>query len=106
MRKEGSAAGKAYEKASACQRKFDGGIDAPNTLIEAYKAYKQTDPDDAARVLTDAINLFIAQGSFRRAAGFQMDLGAVYENDLDNATWAIKAYEKAGEWYYEDQAEA
>lgn len=35
-----------------------------------------------------------------------MDLGAIYENDLDNAEAAVEAYEKSGDWYFEDQAEA
>lgn len=35
-----------------------------------------------------------------------MDLGAIYENDLDNPEAAVEAYEKAGDWYFEDQAEA
>jgi hypothetical protein len=35
-----------------------------------------------------------------------MDLGSIYENDLGNAELAVEAYEKAGDWYFEDQAEA
>lgn len=35
-----------------------------------------------------------------------MDLGAIYENELHNPTEAITAYDTAGEWYLQDQAEA
>lgn len=50
--------------------------------------------------------MFTIRGSFRRAASYQMDLGGIYENELDNAEFAVEAYEKAGDWYFEDQAEA
>lgn len=74
--------------------------------MEAFKAYKQTDPQDAVRVLQKAISQFTLRGQFRRAANHQMDLGAMYENDLDDAKQAVTAYETAGDWYYQDQAEA
>lgn len=35
-----------------------------------------------------------------------MDLGAIFENELSNIPEAISSYDTAGEWYYQDQAEA
>ncbi|KAF5104037.1 hypothetical protein DV451_001028 [Geotrichum candidum] len=106
LQKDGRAAGQTFEKAAAAQQKTDSKDEAANTLVEAYKAYKQTDPEDAARVLSQAVHLFTLRGAFRRAAGYQMDLGSIYENDLGNVELAVEAYEKAGDWYFEDQAEA
>lgn len=74
--------------------------------MEAYKSYKQTDPEDAVRVLKQAIQLFTLRGQFRRAANYEMDLGGIYEKELVNITEAIAAYDTAGEWYFQDQAEA
>ncbi|ANB15413.1 Sec17p [Sugiyamaella lignohabitans] len=35
-----------------------------------------------------------------------MDLGGLYETELRDLTEAIVAYDNAGEWYFQDQAEA
>lgn len=35
-----------------------------------------------------------------------MDLGAIYETELVNIPEAITAYDTAGEWFFQDQAEA
>lgn len=58
------------------------------------------------RVLKQAIQLFTLRGQFRRAANYEMDLGGIYEKELINITEAIAAYDTAGEWYFQDQAEA
>lgn len=75
------------------------------TLVEAYKSYRQTDPEDGIRVLKRAIEIFTLQGQFRRAANLQMDLAALYENQSQDDL-AIESYDIAGDWYYQDQAEA
>ncbi|PRT56102.1 putative vesicular-fusion protein sec17 [Wickerhamiella sorbophila] len=106
LNKDQTAAGKAFEKAATVQKQTDLKDDAANTLVEAYKSYRQVDPEQAVRVLDEAIHLFTLRGQFRRAANYQMDIGAVYENDLADLAKAIKAYQDAGDWYYNDQAEA
>lgn len=35
-----------------------------------------------------------------------MDLGGIYEKELNNIPEAINSYDTAGEWYFQDQAEA
>lgn len=106
IQKDGRAAGQAFEKAAAAQQKCDSKDEAANTLVEAFKSYKQTDPEDAVRVLKQSIQLFTLRGQFRRAANYQMDLGGIYEKELNNPSEAIAAYDTAGEWYFQDQAEA
>ena len=64
LQKLGKEAGQALEKAAACQMKTDERDDAANTLVEAYKSYRRTDPADAARVLKQAIGLLRARGIF------------------------------------------
>jgi len=88
--------------------KTDERDDAANTLVEAYKSYRRTDPADAARVLKQAISLFTAKGNFRRAAGYQFSLAELFEQDseLFRPEEALEAYDAAGEWYASDQADA
>lgn len=104
--KDSRAAGKAFEKAATVQKQTDSRDDAANTLVEAYKAYRQTDPEDAVRVLSEAIQMFTMRGQFRRAANYQMDIGNTYETELKEFDKALEAFEQAGSWYYDDQAEA
>ena len=90
------------------QMKTDERDDAANTLVEAYKSYRRTDPQDAARVLKQAISLFTAKGNFRRAAGYQFNLAELYEqeSELFKPEEALDAYDSAAEWYASDQADA
>jgi len=90
------------------QMKTDERDDAANTLVEAYKSYRRTDPADAARVLKQAISLFTGKGNFRRAAGYQFNLAELLEqeSELFKPEDALEAYDAAGEWYASDQADA
>jgi tetratricopeptide (TPR) repeat protein len=102
---KGKEAGQALEKAARMQLKTDEKDDAANTLVESYKAYRRIDPDDAARVLKQAISLFTGKGNFRRAAGYQFNLAELYE-ESDHSVEALDAYDSAAEWYASDQADA
>lgn len=80
--------------------------DAANTLTEAFKVYRKSDPEDAARVLQTAIQHYITTGNFRRAASHQQNLAEVFEVEIGDETRALAAYEKAAEWFEGDNAEA
>ena len=105
---QGKEAGQALEKAAQMQLKTDDRDDAGNTLVEAYKSYRRTDPKDAARVLKQAISLFTGKGNFRRAAGYQFNLAELYEaeTELFKPEDALEAYDTAAEWYASDSADA
>lgn len=75
-------------------------------MTEAFKVYRKTDPEDAARVLDVAIQHYISKGNFRRAATHQQNLAEVYEVEIGDETKALEAYEKAAEWFEGDNAEA
>jgi tetratricopeptide (TPR) repeat protein len=108
LQKLGKEAGQALERAASMQMKTDERDDAANTLVEAYKSYRRTDPADAARVLKQAIALFTGKGNFRRAAGYQFNLAELYEmeTELFRPEEALDAYDSAAEWYASDQADA
>jgi alpha-soluble NSF attachment protein len=100
-------AGMAFEKAAAVQKNsLNEPDDAANSLSEAFKVYRKTDPEDAVRVLAGAIQHYINKGNFRRAATHQQNLAECYEVEIGNAKKALEEYEKAAEWYESDNAEA
>ncbi|KAK2810609.1 hypothetical protein FQN50_002866 [Emmonsiellopsis sp. PD_5] len=100
-------AGEAFEKAAGVfTRNLNEPDDAANALTEAFKVYKKTNPEDAARVLQVAIQHYIAKGNFRRAATHQQNIAELYEVELGDESRALEAYEKAAEWFEGDNAEA
>lgn len=100
-------AGQAFETAASIQGdKLNERDDAANTLNEAFKVYRKTEPEDAARVLSSAINHYVLKGNLRRAATQQQYLAELYEVELGDPKRAIGAYEKAAEWFEGDNAEA
>jgi len=105
--KTGKEAGLAFERAATIQTKhLNEPDDAANTLTEAYKSYRKTDPEDAARVLSAAIAHYTTKGNFRRAATHQQNLAEVYEVEIGDEKRAIDAYETAAGWFENDNAEA
>ncbi|KAI9893854.1 MAG: vesicular-fusion protein S17 [Vezdaea aestivalis] len=107
MQKQSKEAGLAFERAATIQRdNLNEPGDAANTLNEAFKTYKKTDPEDAARVLKQAIGHYTLTGNFRRAATHQQNLAEVYEVEIGDQKRAVEAYETAAGWYEDDNAEA
>ena len=103
----GKEAGLAFERAATLQtEKLSEPDDAANTLLEAFKVYRKTDPEDAARVLEKTIRHFTIKGNFRRAATNQMQLAELYELEIGDAKRALPAYEDAASWFESDNAEA
>ena len=100
-------AGQAFEKAASIQtQNLNEPDDAANNLQEAFKVYRKTDPEDAARVLSSAIQHYVLRGNLRRAATQQQYLAELYEVELGDMKKALEAYEKAAEWFEGDNAEA
>jgi alpha-soluble NSF attachment protein len=80
--------------------------DAANTLTEAFKVYRKTDPVDAVRCLDVAINHYTSKGNFRRAATHKQNSAEVYETEIGDQKKAIESYELAAGWFESDNAEA
>lgn len=106
LNKDFSLAGTQFINASELQRKLNNHNDVANYLIEAYKCFKSVSPHDAIDALSKAIHIFLTQnGQFRRAANFQMDLAELFESIGDTAN-ATQSFEKAGDYFSTDHAEA
>jgi hypothetical protein len=100
-------AGQAFERCAAIQTKnLNEPDDAANTLTEAFKVYRKSDPLDAARCLDVAINHYTSKGNFRRAATHKQNLAEVYETEIGDPKKAIESYELAASWFESDNAEA
>ncbi|CZR52788.1 vesicular-fusion protein SEC17 [Phialocephala subalpina] len=107
MQNQNKEAGQAFEKAANIQTsKLNEPDDAANTLVEAFKVYKKTDPLDAARCLDVAINHYTSKGNFRRAATHKQNLAEIYELEIGDPKKAIESYELAANWFENDNAEA
>ncbi|KAE8145978.1 soluble NSF attachment protein [Aspergillus avenaceus] len=107
VQKQNKEAGLAFEKAASIQsQNLNEPDDAANSLQEAFKVYRKSDPEDATRVLSSAIQHYVLKGNFRRAATQQQYLAEVYEVELGDTKKALEAYEKAAEWFDSDNAEA
>ena len=107
MQKSSVEAGQCFEKAASIQTsKLNEPDDAANTLTEAFKAYRQDDPENAARCLDQAINHYTLKGNFRRAATNKQNLAELYEVGLGDNKRAAEAYETAAGWFESDNAEA
>jgi alpha-soluble NSF attachment protein len=106
LKKQTRLAGTAFEKAAEAQIKAGSKDEAANTLVDAFKSYRQDDPASAARCLEQSIEFFTLRGQFRRAANYQMELGQLYEEDLMDFSKAIESYQTAGDWFEGDSAQA
>ncbi|OAA79535.1 vesicular-fusion protein sec17 [Akanthomyces lecanii RCEF 1005] len=96
MQKQDLDAGKAFEKAAEVFTKnLNEPDDAANSLIDAFKAYRKTDPQSAVRCVKVAIQRYCAKGNFRRAASQQEALAEVYEQELNDPKSALEACESA-----------
>lgn len=106
LNKDFSLAGSQFVKAADIQRGLNNHNDVANNLIEAYKCFKSVSPTDAIDALLKAIHIFLTQnGQFRRAANFQMDLAELYESTGDIKNASVN-FEKAGDYFATDHAEA
>lgn len=98
----GKAAGQVLEKAAACEEQVPSIITrAPETLLDAAKAYRDTAPEEAARVLRQASYMLAVKGFFHTAGDVQLDLAELYETKIGDSKKAIEAYQKARELYCE-----
>ena len=80
--------------------------DAANTYVEAFKVYRKSDPEEAAKALQQAINHWTSKGNLRRAATHQQNLAELYEVEIGDQKRALEAYETCGAWFESDNAEA
>ena len=75
-------------------------------MTEAFKSYKRSSPEDAARCLDQAIQHYAVKGNLRRAATHKQNLAELYEITIGDPARAAKTYDEAGNWFLNDNAES
>ncbi|CDZ96527.1 Protein required for fusion of vesicles in vesicular transport, alpha-SNAP [Phaffia rhodozyma] len=108
LEKNWDSSGRAFDKEGECRLKANEKDDAIAAFWNASKSFKQSTSvssvSDAVNALTQAITLLTEQGRFRQAADRQKEVGNILkESDLPAAR---DAFEKAGEWYQMEDAQA
>jgi len=105
LQRQSKEAGSAFEKAAKiCKDSLKEPDDAANYNVEAFKAYRKDSPLDAVRCLEQAISQYTARGNFRRAATHVENEAEVYEQELGDRKGALACYERAAQWYEDDNA--
>jgi alpha-soluble NSF attachment protein len=83
MQKMTNDAGAAFEKAADIQlNNLKEPDDAANTMVDAFKVYRQEKPEAAVRCIDVAIRQYCSKGNFRRAASHKESEGEIYELEL------------------------
>ncbi|EJD04098.1 vesicular-fusion protein SEC17 [Fomitiporia mediterranea MF3/22] len=99
-------AGDAFAKEAECREKSGENNDAANAWWNAAKAYKQGDrPDLAIDALGQTVTYLTKSGRFRQAADREKDIAQIHLQRGDLAR-ACQSYERAGEWYQQEDANA
>ncbi|EIW86763.1 vesicular-fusion protein SEC17 [Coniophora puteana RWD-64-598 SS2] len=104
LEKQFREAGDAFAREAECREKCKETNEAANAWWNAAKAYKQGHPDLAIQALTQTITHYTHAGRFRQAADREKEIGQLYQNELGDLGKACESYERAAEWYSQEDA--
>ncbi|KZV77069.1 TPR-like protein [Peniophora sp. CONT] len=99
-------AGDAHAREAECREKCKEMNDAANAWWNAAKAYKRGFPDLAIQALTQTVTMLTQAGRFRQAADREKEIAVIYLQEMHDLRRACEAYERAGEWYAQEDATA
>jgi len=99
-------AGDAFAREAECRENCKEDNEAANAWWNASKAYKKGYPDLAIQALTQTITFLTKSGRFRQAADREKEIGQIYLQESNNLAKACESYERAGEWYSQEDATA
>lgn len=99
-------AGDAHAREAECREKCQESNEAANAWWNAAKAYKRGHPDLAIQALSQTITHLTKAGRFRQAADREKEIGQIYLQELNDLRKACESYERAGEWYAQEDAQA
>lgn len=60
----------------------------------------------AVNALSSTITLLTALGRFRQAADREKEIAGIYLNEMNDVGKACESYERAGDWYSQEDAAA
>ncbi|PFH54432.1 hypothetical protein AMATHDRAFT_134377 [Amanita thiersii Skay4041] len=99
-------AGDAFAREAECRERCKEANEASNAWWNAAKAYKRGYPDLAIQALTQTIVHLTQQGRFRQAADREKEIGQIYLQESNDIGKACESYERAGDWYAQEDANA
>jgi len=97
-------AGDAFSKEAECREKCNETNDAANAWWNAAKAYKRGYPDLAVQALSQTVTHLTQAGRFRQAADREKEIAQIYLQEQNNLRRACESFERAGEWYAQEDA--
>ncbi|KAJ7293536.1 soluble NSF attachment protein [Mycena rebaudengoi] len=99
-------AGDAFAREAECRENCKEQNDAANAWWNAAKAYKRGFPDLAIQALSQTIVHLTKAGRFRQAADREKEIGQIYLQESNDLRKACESYERAGDWYAQEDATA
>lgn len=99
-------AGDAHAREAECREKCQETSEAAQAWWNAAKAYKRGFPDLAIQALSQTITHLTKGGRFRQAADREKEIGQIYLTELNDLRKACESYERAAEWYSQEDAQA
>ncbi|EMD42112.1 vesicular-fusion protein SEC17 [Gelatoporia subvermispora B] len=99
-------AGDAHAREAECREKSNETNEAANAWWNAAKAYKRGHPELAIQALTHTITHLTKGGRFRQAADREKEIGQIYLQELNHLRKACESFERAAEWYSQEDAQA
>lgn len=124
LEKQFRQAGDAFAREAECREKCKELNEEANAWWNAAKAYKQGFPDCeyhhplraavryndaptvAVQALTQTISALCKAGRFRQAADREKEIAQIYLKELNDLRKACESYERAGEWYEQEDSKA
>ncbi len=115
-------AGDAFSKEAECREKCNETNDAANAWWNAAKAYKRGHPDRtlincscsiftkhslhqvAVQALSQTVTHLTQAGRFRQAADREKEIAQIYLQEQNDLRRACESFERAGEWYIQEDA--
>ena len=117
-------AGDAFSKEAECREKCNETNDAANAWWNAAKAYKRGYPDRAlinclrlyplrillhpvaVQALSQTVTHLTQAGRFRQAADREKEIAQIYLQEQNDLRRACESFERAGDWYAQEDATA
>jgi len=106
LEKQFKEAGDAFCKEADCREKGGEKDEAANAYWNAGKAYKKGYPNLAINALGSTIRLLTQVGRFRQAADREKEIANIWLQDISDIAKACESFERAGEWYSQEDAQA
>ncbi|KIY64812.1 vesicular-fusion protein SEC17 [Cylindrobasidium torrendii FP15055 ss-10] len=99
-------AGDCFAREAECRENCKEDNEAANAWWNAAKAYKRGYPQQAIEALSQTISRLTKLGRFRQAADREKEIGQIYLQEGIDLRKACESYERAGDWYAQEDATA